>query len=142
MLALVLADPLDYSGEQYGRLLEEPARQFGRIDKLNYLVALILTAPIIIWFALGKFSWIGRGGEEVLSLAVSAVAIYSACFGIVGPLLTFVFLGLLNIIGFVVDAVFFRGMANVLEYKKLDKAVRIGSLVVIAVGFHFDLLTS
>lgn len=127
--------------EAEDRALEESMSP-DRIDNVNFFTAAILTAPIIIWLGLNEISWLGKGFEKVAVLVVAGLFFYPLCLFIVAPLLTYAFLGFLNIAGSTIDIIFFRSIATVLEYKELDEAVKIGSLVILAIGFQFDLLAT
>ena len=135
--------------EKEKRALQE-SMSHSRIDNINYLTALILIIPIIIWLVreilpllvIERFSLPVIWAVRVVGLVVIAGFLYAIFLLVISPVLTYAFLGFVNMVGAAADTVFFRGMANVLEYKSLDSLVKVGSLLILAVGFQFDLLAS
>lgn len=122
------------SSEARKRASEE-MDQNPRITRIDFFAAVAL-ALLTIFFL------VQTGKGEIWSYVVGALVLFWLYDIIVIPLLMCAFLWLINIVGNSVDIVFFRSMANVLEYTKLENAVRLGSLVVLAVGFQFDLLAT
>ena len=86
--------------------------------------------------------WEWEGFFTAWTFAAVLIVLFIACLFVIVPALTLLFLALALLIGYAADAVFFRGAANVLEYKELDTAIKILALIVLAIGFQFDLLLS
>lgn len=71
-----------------------------------------------------------------------SIGIMAGVHTLVGPIIITSFIVLPMIILLCVDALFVEPVAWVLERQSLDKLIKTGSLTLLIVGFHFDLLAS
>ncbi|HEY9621732.1 MAG TPA: hypothetical protein V6C78_15330 [Crinalium sp.] len=103
------------------------------IELLNYLVCFLLTAVVIVSLKLQPTGW---------NFLVEAMIIFGCLLVSVSPLVTVLVMVAFTVFGLTVDAVFIKSLAWVLEHPALDQLTKIASLLLLLVGFHFELLAS
>jgi hypothetical protein len=130
------------SGSEKEKLALAETSTFGFVDTFNVffsIVPAVVSALIIVIVHHWKL-WVFPPFATFACVLVFGYFAFWILIG--GPALILLFLGVVNVLGAVADAVFFRGTAKILEYKELDTAVKVGALVILAIGFQFDLLTA
>ena len=115
----------------------EIATQKFAADKLNYLVGAILTGIVVIqqgvpdWFQV-------RWAPNWLNI----IFLYLATCGTVAPLVTLGVSLASIVLGLAVDSLLVEPLARFLELEQVDRRIKMIALLLLAFGFHFDLLTS
>lgn len=110
-----------------------PKQNHSRLDRLNYAVCLLLTILIVVTADLFAFGWI---------FPVEFVVIYIGLLVSIAPLLTVLSVVSLTFLGLLINTILIKPVAWVLEHPALDRDTKIASLLLLLVGFHFELLAS
>ena len=80
-------------------------------------------------------------GHEVL--AVILFPVFVVIYGIfIAPIVTVVIFTSMSLIGLLIDTVLIEPIALVLDREYLDKLVKVVGILMLIIGFHFDLLSS
>jgi hypothetical protein len=108
------------------------------LHSLSSLVLAVTSALVVVHLR----HWKWEGFSTVVSFVEILIMLFGLWLFVITPALAYLFLGLIRLIGYTTDAVFFRSAASVLEYKKLDATIKVLALIVLAIGFQFDLLLS
>jgi len=104
-----------------------------RADTFNYYVCLALTA-VGLYFAWPYLSW--------WNVPFVAIAVLGALWMTLSPITTALLIVILSSFGVLIDLAILEPMAWLLERKMVDRWVKIISVVLLILGFHFDLLAS
>jgi hypothetical protein len=99
------------------------------------------TLYVLICLALGLTLSFSEGGSlwrRTLYFIVGVIFLWST----VAPMILIAFIVALASLGSLFDALVLRPTAWILEQEQLAQMVKIGSLLLLAAGFHFDLLAS
>lgn len=102
-------------------------------DNINFLICLIL-AGVILYFWWPPLSW-----WRVLIVAFS---VYVSLLLTISPVITILFFLIFALLGLLVDSFLIEPVAWVIERKHIDKWIKVISMLLILIGFHFDLLSS
>jgi hypothetical protein len=83
------------------------------------------------------------GGELVWwAIVILSILGYLLLLGTISPLITFTIITLVSLIGLIVDTLFIEPISWAMVRPSLDRWVKVLSVTLIIVGFHFDLLAS
>ncbi|MGB3491584.1 MAG: hypothetical protein WBA57_02565 [Elainellaceae cyanobacterium] len=108
-------------------------RQYSQLDLLNHVICFLLTVFIIIAAKLYFFGW---------DFLIEFTLIYVCLLISVAPLFTVFSVISLTLCGLAINTFFIKPIAWVLEHPSLDRSTKIASLLLLLVGFHFELLAS
>lgn len=111
----------------------ETKRKHTQLDLLNYIICLLLTMAITAAANLYAFHWI-----FVIEFAI----IYVCLLISIAPIATVLLVIGLTLMGLVVNTALIKPAAWILEHPSLDRSTKIASLLLLLVGFHFELLAS
>lgn len=106
---------------------------YSQLDILNYFVCFVLTIVILILIKLQHLSWL---------LLVEAIIIFGCLMVSVAPLTTVFIILMFTLTGILINSVFIKPLAWVLEHPSLDRSTKIFSFLFLLIGFHFELLAS
>lgn len=104
-----------------------------KIDVFNYFICFLLTAGVVFLTNLQQVGWV---------FLIEALVIFYCLLVSISPLLTVFAITSFTITGLVINALFIKSLAWVLEHPALDQFTKIASLLLLLVGFHFELLAS
>lgn len=111
----------------------QPDRSYSRLDRLNYTICLLLTLLIIAIADLFVLGW---------AFPIEFVIIYIGLLISVAPLLTVLSVVSFTFLGLLINTLLIKPVAWILEHPALDRDTKIASLLLLLVGFHFELLAS
>jgi hypothetical protein len=109
-----------------------------KADKLNYFVCLVLTV-IVLYLYLTMNKW--NSGEWWWVLA-GAISMYCFLLITVSRVVTLIIVATPTIIGQSIDYALVKPLAWMLDRPHIDKLVKIAGVLLLLIGFHFDLLAS
>jgi uncharacterized membrane protein YdcZ (DUF606 family) len=69
-------------------------------------------------------------------------AIFLAVYGVVSPFVTSLVIILSMLLGLIIDTIFIEPLAWIMERESIDRLIKIVSIALLLIGFHFDLLAS
>lgn len=119
------------SGEEQNKALAETSKY--KADNVNLLVCLFATV-ITLYLLWEYLDW--------WMIIILAIISYSLFLITISPILTVFVILFFSGIGALVDFILIEPLAWCLERKHIDKWVKIISVILLIVGFHFDLLAS
>lgn len=105
-----------------------------QLNLLNYLVCFFLTLFTIHSAQLYLAGW--------GALVIEAVIIFGFLLISIAPIFTVLTVMSLTMLGLAVNSFVIKPMAWVLEHPSLDRFMKITSLLLLLIGFHFELLAS
>jgi hypothetical protein len=110
----------------------EESNRYGA-DNLNYLVTIAIAVAVGFWLA--------------ESIATTSAVVAAAFIGFlasisVAPCITLILILTLMFLGALIDTVLIDPLAWVLDRSALDRWIKVGSVLLLIAGFHFDLLSS
>ncbi|PSN17972.1 hypothetical protein C7271_14950 [filamentous cyanobacterium CCP5] len=112
----------------------KPEKGHSRLNLLNYLVCLLLTGLIVHTAELYAANW----GALLVEFAI----IYGCLVVSIAPLFTVLAIIGLTTLGLATNSLIIKPIAWFLEHPSLDRFTKIISLLLLLVGFHFELLAS
>lgn len=104
-----------------------------RLDLFNYLVSFALTVLIMFLIKPQQTGWV---------FLLEAVIIFGCLLISISPIVTVLTIMFLILLGLLINAIFIRPLAWTLENPSLDRFTKIASLLLLLIGFHFELLAS
>lgn len=104
-----------------------------RLDVINYFVCFLVTILIVLLAKLHHTGWI---------VLIEAIIIFGCLLVSVSPLITVFAVILLIGFEFMINLVLIKPLAWALEHPSLDRFTKVMSLLLLLVGFHFELLAS
>lgn len=115
---------------------EAPSKKtarYTRLDAINYVICFLITVLIIVLAKLYSTGWI---------VLIEAAIIFGCLLVSISPLIT-VFV-IVFLIGFelVINFFFIKPLAWTLEHPSFERFTKVISLLLLLIGFHFELLAS
>jgi hypothetical protein len=110
-----------------------PKGKFVQLNLLNYIICFLLMVVVILLTKLYLVGWF---------FLIEAVIIFGGLLVSLSPLVTVLAIMLLTVFGLVINWIFIKPLAWILEHPAFDRWVKIASLLFLLVGFHFELLAS
>lgn len=104
-----------------------------KINILNYLTCFLLTILVIFAINPKESGWV---------LFVEAAIIFFCLLVSLSPLVTVLFILAFIATGLMINAILIQSLAWFLEHPALDKLTKLASLLLLLIGFHFELLAS
>lgn len=105
-----------------------------RLNVLNYGICFLLTALVVLSTKLYSTGW--------FFLIIEAAIIFVCLLVSVSPLLTVLTIATFALIGLIINSSCVEPLAWFLEHPSLDRFTKIASLLLLLIGFHFELLAS
>lgn len=105
-----------------------------QLNFLNYLICFFLSVSIVYMAELYLAGW--------GSLLTKFVLIYACVLVSVSPLITVLAVVSSTVLGLAINSLVIQPTAWLLEHPSLDRDIKIASLILLLVGFHFELLAS
>lgn len=120
----------DYTDDLY-----TARKQIGqsKLDAFNYLVCFLLTVLVVFSLNAQPLGWV---------FWVEAAIIFCCLLVSISPIITVLIITIFAAAGLVINFVFIKSLAWVLEHPSLDQITKLASLFLLLVGFHFELLGS
>lgn len=121
--------------KDYDDNVTTPKRRFNpsRLDILNGLISILLTALIFSLVEIQPLSWI---------VLIEAIVIFGCLLVSISPILTVLTIVSLILMELLVNSVAIKPLAWMLEHPSLDRLTKLVSLLLLLLGFHFELLAS
>lgn len=107
--------------------------RYTRLDAINYFICLLITILVIGLAKLYQTGWI---------VLIEAVIIFGCLLVSISPLITVCVIVLLIGFELAINFVLIRPLAWALEHPSLDRFTKVMSLLLLLIGFHFELLAS
>lgn len=104
-----------------------------KLDIFNYLVCFLLTVLVVFSTHMPQLGWF---------FLLEAAIIFGCLLVSISPLITVLIIIMFALSGLVINLVFIKSLAWVLEHPSLDQITKLASLFLLLVGFHFELLAS
>ncbi len=102
-------------------------------DKINYFVCLFVTAMGVYLISFRVPWW---------AALVGAIGGYTLFLLTLSPIATVILLLIFSVGGLLIDSLLIEPLAWMIERPDFEKWVKIGSILLLLIGFHFDLLGS
>ncbi len=107
---------------------------YAHLNALNYFVCFLLSLFTIYFTKLYLTGW----GILILEFAL----IFGCLLVSIAPIFTVLIVISLTAVGLAVNSILIKPLAQVLENPSLDRFIKIISLLLLLIGFHFELLAS
>ncbi len=104
-------------------------------NKLNFAITAIaiVVSIYLIWIQFSLWPFVG--------LTIVAIMFGSLFAFMVGPIVTQILIYIVMFAGLCIDTFLFEPVAWILERPALDRWIKLFALLLLIIGFHFDLLT-
>ena len=112
-----------------------------KADKLNYFVCLVLTV-IVLYLYLTMTKWNSGEWWLLAGAIIGACIMYIVFLITVSRVVTLIIVATPTIIGQSIDYALVKPLAWMLDRPHIDKLVKIAGVLLLLIGFHFDLLAS
>jgi hypothetical protein len=120
-----------HSGERGDEAMDKGKET--KVNKVNYLTCSLLTACIVWFYYLDKAWYV---------IIIAAAIAYFLLLLTLSPIVTFILVVSYLLLGLLVDSLLIEPLAWMLERESFDRVIKVVSLLLLATGFHFDLLAS
>ena len=119
--------------KDYTNTVSRKKSSYSQLDILNYFICFVLTVIILFLIKLQHLSWL---------LLLEAIIIFGCLMVSVAPLTTVFIILMFTLAGIMINSIFIKPLAWVLEHPSLDRSTKIFSFLSLLIGFHFELLAS
>jgi hypothetical protein len=120
--------------EKEARLLDELLSRLGDVLFWLMIGSSIVFIIATSYFAITRFGW-------GLGLIIAGVAIILFPF-VVTPFIAATLMTVVAAVGWFADTIVIRPLSSLLEHPQLGQIAKVISVLLLAIGFHFDLLAS
>lgn len=112
---------------------KESKLRFFQLNILNYFICFLLTIFTVVVAELDIFNWF---------FLVEAIFIFCCLLVSIAPLFTVLAIVTVALLGLTINSIFLQPLAHLLEHPSLDRLLKIASLLLLLLGFFFELLGS
>lgn len=120
----------DYTPES---MPEQAVSRRSKLDIFNYIICVLLTVIAVLFAELKLTEW---------TILIEAAIIYCCLLVSVSPIITVLIIITMATLGLVINSVFIKPLAWGLEHPLFDRFTKLASLLLLLLGFHFELLAS